>query len=137
MPPLMDPADWVEAAARDLPQHPFLKTPAGREISYASLLEQSGRFAAALIRLGVVPGDRVAVQVEKSAEAVLLYVACLRSGAVFVPINVANTPNEVDDFVRDSQPRISVIRPTDRALLESAMLQAGVRRVETLGADGD
>ena len=133
----MDPADWVEAAARETPEHLFLKTPEGREISYASLLEQSGRFAAALIRRGAVPGDRVAVQVDKSPEAVLLYVACLRLGAVFVPINVANTPNEVDYFVRDSQPRIAVIRPTDRALLESAMMQAGVRHVETLGTESE
>jgi malonyl-CoA/methylmalonyl-CoA synthetase len=58
-------------------------------------------------------------------------------GAVFVPINVANTPNEVDYFLRDAQPHIAVIRPTDRALLEAAAIQAGVRHVETLGADGE
>src|SRR5271170_7675661 len=92
MPP-SDPADWVEFAARNQPHRLFLRTPAGREISYASLRDWSGRFAAALMRLGVVPGDRVAVQVDKSAEAVLLYVACLRMGAVYVPINVTNTPN--------------------------------------------
>jgi len=60
---------------------------------------------------GVVSGDRVAVQVEKSVEAVLLYLACLRMGAVFVPINTANTAHEVDYFLRDSQPRVAVIRP--------------------------
>jgi len=89
------------------------------------------------MRQGVVPGDRVAVQVDKSAEAVLLYVACLRMGAVFVPINVANTPNEVDYFLRDSQPRVAVIRPEDRALLEPLASRAGVAHVETLGAQGD
>ena len=87
-------------------------------MSYASLRNQSGRFAAALMRRGVAAGDRVAVQVDKSVEAVLLYVACLRMGAVFVPINTANTPNEVDYFLRDAQPRVAVIRPADRALLE-------------------
>ena len=136
MPP-SDPADWVEAAARDQPHRLFLKTPAGREISYASLRDWSGRFAAALMRLGVVPGDRVAVQVDKSAEAVLLYVACLRMGAVYVPINVTNTPNEVDYFLRDSRPRVAVIRPADRALLEPPATLAAVRHVETLGADGE
>jgi malonyl-CoA/methylmalonyl-CoA synthetase len=130
-------AAWVESAALDQPHRLFLKTPAGRELSYASLRDQSGRFAAALMRRGVVPGDRVAVQVDKSAEAVLLYVACLRLGAVFVPINVTNTPNEVDYFLQDSQPRVAVIRPADRALLEPPATLAGVRHVETLGADGE
>jgi len=133
--PLTVPADWLEIAARDQPHHLFLKTPDGRTLTYASLRDQSGRFAAALRRRGVVPGDRVAVQVDKSAEAVLLYVACLRMGAVYVPINVTNTPNEVEYFLRDSQPRVAVIRPADRALLEPLAAQAGVRHLESLGAD--
>ena len=89
------------------------------------------------MKRGVGPGDRVAVQVDKSPEAVLLYIACLRMGAVFVPINIANTPNEVDYFLRDSQPRVAVIRPADRAIVELAATHAGVCHVETLGADGD
>ncbi len=132
-----DPADWIEAAVRDQPNRPFIKTPAGRELSYAGLMEQSGRYAAALSRRGVSCGDRVAVQVDKSVEAVLLYVGCLRLGAVFVPINVANTPNEVEFFLRDSQPRVAVIRPADRALLEPTAGRAGVAQVETLGEEGE
>jgi malonyl-CoA/methylmalonyl-CoA synthetase len=89
-----------------------------------------------LIRRGVTPGDRVAVQVDKSAQAVLLYIACLRLGAVFVPINTANTANEVDYFWRDSQPRLAVVRPADRARLAPMASPAGVQHVETLGADG-
>jgi malonyl-CoA/methylmalonyl-CoA synthetase len=136
MPP-SDPAEWVESTAHAQPDRLFLKTTAGREISYASLRTESGRFAAALMSRGVAPGDRVAVQVDKSAEAVLLYIACLRVGAVFVPINVANTANEVEYFLRDSRPRVAVIRPADRALLEPAATHAGVSYVETLGADGE
>jgi malonyl-CoA/methylmalonyl-CoA synthetase len=132
-----DPAEWIESTARSHPHRLFLKAPADRELSYASLRDQSGRFAAALMRRGVVPGDRVAVQVDKSVEAVLLYVACLRMGAVFVPINTANTPNEVDYFLRDSQPRVAVIRPADRALIEPHATHAGVHHVETLGAEGE
>jgi malonyl-CoA/methylmalonyl-CoA synthetase len=137
MRPATDPAEWIESAARDQPHRPFLKTPAGRELSYASLRRESGRFAAALMRRDVVPGDRVAVQVDKSVEAVLLYLACLRMGAVFVPINCANTPNEVAYFLRDAQPRIAVIRPADRGLLEPHAAHAGVPHVETLGAEGE
>jgi malonyl-CoA/methylmalonyl-CoA synthetase len=131
-----DPITWLEAAAA-LPQRPFLRTPQGRTVSYAALCELSGRMAAALQERGVCPGDRVAVQVEKSAEAVFLYVACLRMGAVFVPINVANTANEVEYFLHDCRPRVAVIRPQDRALIEPLARNAGADFVETLGVDAD
>src|ERR1700734_3470477 len=132
---IRDPIDWIEEARR--PDRLFLRTPEGRNFSYSALCEQSGRIASALTRRGGNSGDRVAVQVDKSAEAVFLYVACLRMGAVFVPVNVANTPNEVDYFLRDSRPRIAIIRPTDRSLLEPLAERAGIADVETLGADGE
>ncbi len=135
--PFRDPADWIEYAAREQPRRPFLETAAGKEMNYESLRIQSGRFAAALMRRGVEPGDRVAVQVDKSADAVLLYVACLRMGAVFVPINVANTVNEVEYFLGDSQPRVAVVRPSDRAGIEAAAGRAAVCHLETLGLDGE
>ena len=118
--PTTDPDEWIETAARSHPQRAFLKTAAGREISYGSLREQSARFASALRQRGVRAGDRVAAQVEKSPEAVLLYVACLRLGAVFVPINTANTPHELDYFLRDSQPHIAIVRPPDLPMLDPA-----------------
>ena len=87
-----DPADWIARAAREHPQRVFLRTPAGRALSYAALQTQTAQFAAALAQHGVLAGDRIAVRIEKSVEAVLLYIACLRLGAVFVPVNVAGTP---------------------------------------------
>jgi acyl-CoA synthetase (AMP-forming)/AMP-acid ligase II len=90
-----DPADWIEHAARDHPAQVFMKTLAGRHYSYASLRSETGRFAAALMRRGVSPGDRVVVQVDKCAEAVLLYIACLRMGAVFVPRTVRKSKRSV------------------------------------------
>ena len=131
---LRDPSDWIEEAGRS--DRLFLRTAQGRNFSYAALREQSGRIARALQRRGVQSGDRVAVQVDKSAEAVFLYVACLRLGAVFVPINVANTPNEVEYYLRDSQPRVAIVRPQTRALIEPLARQAKVDGIETLGADG-
>ena len=129
-----DPTDWIdEAASRS--NHLFLKTPGGPEISYASLREQSGRIASALIQSGVQPGDRVAAQIDKSAEAIFLYVACLRMGAVFVPINVANTRNEVEYFLRDSQPRVAIFRPEEQPLIEPQARAAGVAHIDTLSAD--
>jgi malonyl-CoA/methylmalonyl-CoA synthetase len=131
-----DPIQWIDEAAA-LPERLFLKTAQGREVSYRVLRELSGRMAGALSSLGVQPGDRVAVQVEKSAEAVFLYIACLRMGAVFVPINVANTANEVEYFLRDSRPAVAVVRPQDRAIVEAVARNAGAAAVETMGVDSD
>jgi malonyl-CoA/methylmalonyl-CoA synthetase len=137
MPSVSDPADWVDDAARRHPQDVFLRTPDGTEVPYAALRERTGRFITALRRGGVTAGDRVAVQVEKCADAVFLYVACLRLGAVFVPINVANTAAEVGYFLRDCEPRLLVGRPSDRETLELLAKQASVRWLETLGPAGD
>src|SRR5882672_12473007 len=132
-----DPADWIDDGARTGPNRPFLRTPEGRELSYAGLAGQTARFASALTARGVAPGDRVAAQVDKSVDAILLYLACLDLGAVYVPINVANTESEVDYFLRDSGPRLTVIKPTSRALLEPVAMRAQITHVETLGADGE
>jgi malonyl-CoA/methylmalonyl-CoA synthetase len=131
-----DPADWIEHAVRNHPDRLFLATPQGRCYNYAGLREESGRIAAALRGLGVRVGDRIAVRVEKSAEAVLLYIACLRLGAAFVPVNVACSPNEVEYFLRDSKPRVAVVDPADLALLEPVARQAAVEHLVTLGTDG-
>jgi malonyl-CoA/methylmalonyl-CoA synthetase len=119
-------------AARERPDSPFLRDSV-TSMSYGALVEESGRFAAALRSCGVEPGDRVAVQIDKSPEAVLLYLACLRLGAVYVPINVANTATEVAYFLSDAQPRLAIVRPEDRLTLEAAAHAAGVQHLETLG----
>jgi malonyl-CoA/methylmalonyl-CoA synthetase len=138
--PMLSPIDLaqsVEHAASTRPDHLFIRTPEGRALTYGALRSDSARIAAALARRGVEPGDRVTVQVEKSVEAVLLYIACLRLGAIYVPINVANTPHEVEHFFRDSRPKLAVVRPQDRLLVEPLAAEAGLRCIETLGADGD
>ena len=54
------------------------------------------------------PGDRVAAQVEKSTEALFLYLGCVRAGAVFLPLNTAYTPAEVEYFIGDAEPALVV-----------------------------
>lgn len=93
------PADRSKAA--------FL-LPDGGEISYRALVEGTGRLAALLRARGVAPGDRVAVQAPKSPEAVMLYLAVLQTGAVFLPLNTAYTQAEVDYFVADAEPALLV-----------------------------
>jgi len=94
-------------------------TPAGDTISYADLIALSGRFANVLVARGVKPGDRVAVQVEKSVPALVLYLATVRAGAVYLPLNTAYTLAELEYFLRDAEPRVLVCSSIARLLRES------------------
>ena len=80
----------------------------GAEISYGDLESTAGRIATLMIAQGVVPGDRVALQVEKCVEAVEIYLATLMAGAVFLPLNAAYTPAEVEYFITDAEPRLFI-----------------------------
>ena len=77
-------------------------------MSYAEFEAATARTAAALRAARVQPGDRVALQVEKSIEAVVIYLATLRIGAVFLPLNAAYTPSEVQYFLDDAKPAIFI-----------------------------
>ncbi|MEI4484214.1 MULTISPECIES: malonate--CoA ligase [unclassified Phyllobacterium] len=89
----------------------FIETENGRCWTYGDMLLWSGKIAGAIDTLGVRPGDRVAVQVEKSAEALMLYLACIRCGAVYLPLNTAYTLAELDYFIGDAEPRLVVVSP--------------------------
>ena len=86
----------------------LLRVPGGESWSYADTVELSGRLANLLVELGVTPGDRVAVQVQKSPQAIALYLATVRAGAVFLPLNTAYTRNEVGYFLDDAEPALLV-----------------------------
>src|SRR5947209_9887590 len=132
------PAHLYDALTARFPKRdkPFLTTPEGRAVSYGDLQEGSARIASVLRGLDVAPGDRVAVQVEKSPEAVLLYLACLRSGAVFLPLNTAYTPAEIGYFLGDAEPKVFVCGPARRSKLADAAKKARVAHVETLDENG-
>jgi malonyl-CoA/methylmalonyl-CoA synthetase len=114
----------------------FLERADGRKVSYADLVEMSGRLASALSALGVKPGDRVAAQVEKSAEAIMLYLASARAGAVFLPLNTAYTTAEISYFLGDAEPTVFVCDPKSAEAMRPVAAEAGVRHVETLDAAG-
>ena len=92
------------------PSRLFLRTQAGDNWTYNDLDHTSGRMAHALQRLGVAPGDRVAVQAAKSADLIALHVACARAGAVYLPLNPAYTDHEVEALVADSAPSLLIRR---------------------------
>ncbi len=98
-----------------------IETSAGKEYRYSDLLGITSRFAHALKATGVQPGDRVAVQVEKSPEALFLYLACLRAGAAYLPLNTAYTEAELDYFLRELGAVCFCLPPKPRWKLRCAM----------------
>jgi len=112
---------------------PFLIAGETPLLRFSDLDRETGRLAARLIALGGAPGERVAVQVDKSATAVLLYLATLRAGMVFVPLNTAYTTAELAYFLGDAEPAVVVCRPADEAAVRDL---AGAAAVVTLGVDG-
>jgi malonyl-CoA/methylmalonyl-CoA synthetase len=115
---------------RETDSRTLLRVPAGDTWSYADIVDLSGKLASLLQAQGLKPGDRVAVQVAKSVQAIALYLATVRAGAVFLPLNTAYTRAEVGYFLEDAQPTVFVCSSKREA--EFAGIEA---RVLTL--DGD
>ncbi len=99
-----------------------------------ALLDLIAAIDARLRAVGVLPDDRVVVQVEKSVEALALYLACLRAGAVFVPLNTAYRAHEVEYFLGDAEPRVFVCDP--RRLDEAESLARSTSPAAVLTLDG-
>lgn len=112
-----------------------IETAGGEAIRYGDLVRRTGRMANALASLGVKPGDRVAAQVEKSVQAIILYLATVRAGAVFLPLNTGYTPAEIDYFIGDATPTVFVCDPARADALNDAATRAGAR-IATLDAAG-
>ncbi|APV51070.1 malonyl-CoA synthase [Betaproteobacteria bacterium GR16-43] len=115
---------------------PLLLLGSGREVSYAEADATSARYAAFLAGLGLVPGDRVAVQVEKSPEALLLYLACLRAGLVYLPLNTAYQQAEVGYFLENAQPGAVISQPRSLGTTQAICAQQGIRNLFVLDEHG-
>ncbi|HET6971044.1 MAG TPA: AMP-binding protein [Phenylobacterium sp.] len=83
----------------------------GSAISYGALEAGAAHVAGRLAAEGVAPGDRVALQAEKSAEAIMVYLGVLKAGAVYLPLNSAYTQAEVDYFLGDAEPKAFITDP--------------------------
>ncbi len=114
---------------------PVLHLADGTSLSGQGLHALIARLAGALRAAGVVPGDRVAVQVAKSPEALALYAATTSIGAVFLPLNTAYTAEELAYFIGNATPRLFVCDPAKAEAL-APVAGAGGARLLTLGADG-
>jgi malonyl-CoA/methylmalonyl-CoA synthetase len=126
---------------RDL-NAPWLETRDGVIYSWRDLHYASARLAGWLRSLGLAAdaqgvAPRVAVQVEKSPEALMLYLATLRAGLVFVPLNTAYQRAEIEYFLGDAAPAVFVCTPQREAELRPLAQRAGVAHTMTLGTARD
>ncbi|WP_422375444.1 malonate--CoA ligase [Roseibium sp.] len=114
----------------------FLELAGGVTLSYRDMFARSAQYAGALLKLGVKPGDRVAVQVEKTPEALMIYLGTIRAGGVFLPLNTAYTPSEIAYFVGDAEPAVFVCDPAKADALAGTAQKAGAK-LQTLDAGGE
>jgi malonyl-CoA/methylmalonyl-CoA synthetase len=99
------------AAAAAHPERSFLVVEGKQLLSYGDMLRETARAAAWLASMGVRPGERALVQVHKSPAAVVLYLACLRAGVVFIPLNTAYQEGELTYFLSDAEPALLAASP--------------------------
>lgn len=103
--------------------------------SWRDLDQASAMLANLLDGLGLPKGSRIAVQVEKSVEALMLYLATLRAGHVFLPLNTAYQGGEIGYFIDNAQPAVVVCSPENFGWVSPIAFKAGVQNVFTLGQD--
>jgi len=103
--------------------------------SWRDLDRASARIANLLASLQLPAGSRIAVQVEKSVEALALYLATLRAGHVYLPLNTAYQQAEIEYFIGDAEPAVVVCAPANFGWVSRIAFTAGTRHVFTLGED--
>src|SRR5512137_1535424 len=101
----------------EAPEQPVLLIPGGPVIHYGQLAAESARIAHALVHAGCQPGDRVAAQTDKHWRTLALYLACLRAGFVYLPLNTGYQRSELSHFFGDAEPRVIVCRPEAAAAI--------------------
>ena len=125
--------DSLTTGLKTTPNKVFAYRAGSPDVTFHALFDGAGRMASALVANGLTVGGRVAVQVEKTVEALQLYLATVMAGGVFLPLNVAYTPKEVAYFLGDATPDILVCDPARKAALSP---HAQGARVLTLDAAG-
>ncbi|MDQ0249747.1 malonyl-CoA/methylmalonyl-CoA synthetase [Sphingomonas kyeonggiensis] len=122
--------------ARRSPDAPFLHLEDGTTLSYRAAFDRTGQIANLFLARGVKPGDRIAIQAEKGVDTLLTYLASLRIGAVYLPLNTAYTAAEIRFFLGDARPALFLHRAEDEAEMAALCAELGVPERLTLGADG-
>jgi len=112
-----------------------VETDEGLNYSWRDLERATAMMANLLDSLDLPAGSRVAVQVEKSVEAMMLYLATLRAGYVFLPLNTAYQSAEIEYFIGNAEPAVVVCSPANFGWVSKIAFKAGTRHVFTLGDD--
>lgn len=108
----------------------------GRDYSYDDIERLSAQYAHVLRALNLPNGSRIAVQVEKSPEALMLYLASLRAGLVYLPLNTAYRDAEVEYFVSDAEPAVIVCDPSRHDAIADLASRVGQAQVYTMDEQG-
>ena len=112
-----------------------IETDNGLVYSWQDLERATAMMANLLVSLQLPPGARVAVQVEKSVEALMLYLATLRAGYVFLPLNTAYQSAEMEYFIGNAEPAVVVCSPKNFGWVSKIAFKCGTQNVFTLGDD--
>jgi len=115
---------------------PALEDEDGTVFTYADLDRETARVAALLAGLGLEPGDRVAAQIEKSPQGLFLYLATLRAGLCFLPLNTAYQKGEIAYFLNDAEPAVFVCDPSRAEGYREIAQKARVAHLLTLDIHG-
>ncbi|UCD69340.1 MAG: malonyl-CoA synthase [Betaproteobacteria bacterium] len=127
----------IARAVANGPDRIAIETEDGASFTYGELHREVARMANALLEVGLQPGDRVAAQLHKSVASLFVYLACLRAGLVYLPLNTAYQSSELDYFLRDAEPGLILVEP-DNADAVTALSKASVGApVMTLAEDKD
>ena len=118
------------------PGRVFLAADSGENYSYADVERETARYANFLIGLGLKAGDRVAVQAEKSPHAVFVYLACLRAGLCYLPLNNAYQQGEIRYFLGDAEPAVAICSPQNLDWFSALCKDAKVPHTYTLDQNG-
>jgi malonyl-CoA/methylmalonyl-CoA synthetase len=114
-----------------------IETHDGLFYSWSDLERATAKIANLFSGLELPQGSRIAVQVEKSPEALMLYLATVRAGFVYLPLNTAYRASEIDYFLNDAQPAVVVCSPGSIGWVSSIAFKAGATHVFTLGEHRD
>jgi malonyl-CoA/methylmalonyl-CoA synthetase len=114
-----------------------LETRDATALTYGELFKRSAQAANALVALGVKPGDRVAAQIEKSTDMIVVALACLRAGAALLPLNIAYTLAELEYFLGDAGPAVTLCCPDQLEAIRALARKLQLHAVESLGVKGD
>ncbi len=117
---------------RGATERPLFSCDDGRHFNFAAFWDLAQRLSFSLRSAGASPGDRIAVQVAKSVEAVALFWACVRGGFVFLPLNPAYTAAEVAYFLEDAEPSVLVVAPERLNEMSALAAAAGCKSIHTL-----